>query len=447
MNLGFLGRAVFLLAGALAAGAVAQTVGDSPSNPLNIPANAQIFGNGDPSIRKATAIVNGEIITGTDVDHRTELVLNAVRAEGKEPSPEEMKLVKEQVLRNLIDETLQIQAAAAEKIKVEQKEIDSYYQRFAESNKRTPKQFADYLNSIGSSERSIKRQIQGEMAWYRLQKDKISPFVNVAEEEVQAIIDRLKASKGATEYRVAEIFLSSTPETAAATRANANRIIEQLGKGGSFAAYARQFSEASTAVVGGDLGWVRAEQLPEALAEVVRTLPAGRISNPIPIPGGYSIIAVLQSRKILSADPLDAVLNLKQIAISFPAGTTPAQREQRTQELINASRTMGGCGGVEATAVRLGGAAEQGDMRARDLPEVLQSQLLNLGIGQASPPFGTREGDGVRILVLCGRDDPEDDAEDPSFDKLYRDLEEEKVNRRAQRYLRDLRRDAVIEYR
>ncbi len=35
----------------------------------------------------------------------------------------------------------------------------------------------------------------------------------------------------------------------------------------------------------------------------------------------------------------------------------------------------------------------------------------------------------------------------PSFDAIYQQLEEDRVNRRARRYLRDLRRDAVIDYR
>jgi peptidyl-prolyl cis-trans isomerase SurA len=47
---------------------------------------------------------------------------------------------------------------------------------------------------------------------------------------------------------------------------------------------------------------------------------------------------------------------------------------------------------------------------------------------------------------LCGRDDPQA-AGDPSFDQIMAQLEEERVGRRAQRYLRDLRRDAVIDYR
>ena len=46
---------------------------------------------------------------------------------------------------------------------------------------------------------------------------------------------------------------------------NAARIVQQLREGGSFVAYARQFSEASTAAVGGDLGWIRLAQLPPEL--------------------------------------------------------------------------------------------------------------------------------------------------------------------------------------
>ena len=49
------------------------------------------------------------------------------------------------------------------------------------------------------------------------------------------------------------------------------------------------------------------------------------------------------------------------------------------------------------------------------------------------------------MLVMCGRDEPT--VERPSYDDVYNQLNEERVNSRAQRYLRDLRRDAVIEFR
>ena len=67
-----------------------------------------------------------------------------------------------------------------------------------------------------------------------------------------AIIERINTTKGTTEYRLGEIYLSATPENQEQVFANARKILEQIQQGGSFTAYARQFSEASTAAVGGD---------------------------------------------------------------------------------------------------------------------------------------------------------------------------------------------------
>ncbi len=433
--------AAVLAIATLAGGGAAAQQAPAPSG-LNIPSNVAFVGQQQPNVRKATAIVNGEVITESDIDHRLALFLSSNRIE---LPPEQVATARAQVLRNLIDETLQIQAAAAEEITVEPRDVDTYYTRFAQRFQQTPESFAAYLRSIGSSERSLKRQIQGEIAWQRLQGRRIEPFVNVGDDEVQRIIDRLNASRGTSEYQVGEIFLSATPENAAEVRANAERIVQQIRQGASFAAYARQFSEASTAAVGGDLGWVRAEQLPDELAAVVREMPVGAISNAVAVPGGYSIIGLVDSRRILEADPRDAQLSLMQMSIAFPAGTPQAQVNTRAEQLARATQEMGGCGRAAETAQRVGAELVSNDqVRVRDLPPALQPLLLNLNIGQATRPFGSAER--VSVLVLCGRDDPQA-ASGPSFDQIYASLSEDRVNRRAQRYLRDLRRDAVIDYR
>ena len=443
MKLGTFGRAalLFSVSGAAAA-AVAQTALEAPAGNLNIPSNVQILGKEDPSVRKATAIVNGTVITGTDVDHRLALIVLANN--GQVPA-EELPRLRQQVLRNLVDESLQIQAAEAADIKVEQKDIDRYFTQYAKNFKQTPEGFAAYLRSQGSSDRSIKRQIHGEMAWSRLLRRQIEPFVSVGEEEVQSLIDRLKASKGTQEYRILEIFLPATPETAAEAQANAQRILAQLRQGASFQAYARQFSEASTAAVGGDLGWVRAEQLPEPLAEAARVIPVGRISDPIPVPGGVSILAVQDKRQVLTADPRDSVLSLKQMSLTFK-GMTRAQAAPKVEQLARTAQTMGGCGAAEAAGAQIGAEVVSNDqMKVRDLPPALQEMLLSLSVGQSTAPFGSFE-ESVRVLVLCGRDDPVA-SDGPSYDQVFAQLNEERVNRRARRYLRDLRRDAVVDYR
>jgi peptidyl-prolyl cis-trans isomerase SurA len=291
----------------------------------------------------------------------------------------------------------------------------------------------------------MRRQIEGEIAWQRLQRSKIESGISVGDDEVKAVLDRMTASKGTEEYRVGEIFLSSTPATEAETLGNAAKILEALKNGASFQGYARQYSEASTAAVGGDLGWVRPEQLPASLATTLRGMSAGTVSDPIEVPGGVSILAVQDTRKIMTADPRDAVLSLKQVSISFPKGMAKTAAEPVVAQFAAAARAIGGCGGAEKIAADFHGEVVTSDqVKMRDLPAALQQMMMPMQVGQATQPFGSLE-EGVRVLVICGRD--EASANEPSFDDIYNSINEERVNTRARRYLRDLRRDAVIEYR
>lgn len=429
----------------LALPASAQTVQDddagAPASSLAIPDSVTLFGKRDPNVRKATALVNGEVITETDVEQRLALV---VLANGGKVEDEEKDRLRVQVLRNLIDETLQIQAAAAKDIRIGKPELEENFARVAANFRYSPEGFAKYLSAQGSSDRSIKRQIEGEVAWSRLLRREVQPFVNVSEDEVRAVVDRLKASKGKEEYRIGEIYLSASPETAEQVQSNAAQILQQVRQGGSFQAYARQYSEASTAAVGGDLGWVRLAQLPDELASVAQQLQVGQVVGPVALPGGFSILYLLDKRQVLTADPRDAVLSLKQLAIDFPPGTTAPEAQKRVNAFGEALKTLRGCGAVSDLATRLGATVVENDIAARNLPPQLQSVLLQMQVGESTPPFGSAQ-EGVRALILCGRDDPQDAAA-PSFDQIMAQMEEERVNKRARTYLRDLRRDAVIDY-
>lgn len=432
---------------AIAAGVGASTIvlaqAANTGGSLNIPANVALLTPHDPSVRKATAIVNGTIITDTDVDQRLALALAS--SQGKVNDAERAQL-RVQVLSNLVDETLQIQEAAANKIVVEKADIDGAVNRISRQFKRTPEQFTAYVRAQGSSIASLRRQIEAEIAWRRVLSRQVEPFVSVSDEEVRQVIARMEASKGAPEYHVSEIYLSATPATEAQVGANAQRIVEQVRGGASFPAYARQYSEASTAAVGGDLGWVRAEQLPEALATLLPQMQPGTLAGPIPVGGGFSILALIDKRQVLTSDPRDTVLSLKQISINFPKGISAKEAQPRLTAFQEGIKSIKGCGDVAAFAQRMNAEVVDNDqLRVRDLPPALQPVLLGLRVGEATPAFGGSE-EGVRSLVVCGRDDPMD-ANLPSFEDVQSQLSDERVNLRARRYLRDLRRDAVIEYR
>ncbi|WP_395615452.1 peptidylprolyl isomerase [Sphingorhabdus sp.] len=423
---------------------IAQTASDAmASEPnLDIPEGQQLFGKNDPNVRRATAQVNGEIITGTDIDHRLALIVAA--NENKLP-PEELARFRAQILTNLIDETLQIQEAAANEIEVTDAEVNQYFDRVAQQNFNRPaNEVEKYLVSIGASVATLKRQIKGELSWSRLLSRNVRPSANVSDDEVNAIIERIKATKGTTEYRLGEIYLAATPETLPSVQENARKIIDQLRQGGNFVAYARQFSEASTASVGGDLGWLSLAQLPQSLATAAAGMNSNEV-NAVASPGGISILLLIDKRQVATSDPRDSLLSLKQIAINFPKGTTEAQVTPLIKTFSEETQRISGCGVADEMARKLGADVVNRDgIKIRELPAPLQQVMLDLQVGQSTPPYGSLE-DGVRVFVLCGRDAPQEAASE-SFDEIMSRLEEERVNKRARIYLRDLRRDAVIEY-
>jgi peptidyl-prolyl cis-trans isomerase SurA len=165
----------------------------------------------------------------------------------------------------------------------------------------------------------------------------------------------------------------------------------------------------------------------------------------VPSPGGISILLLIDRRQVATSDPRDSVLSLKQIAITFPAGTTEAQVAPLVKRFSEETSKINGCGAADEMARQLNADVVNRDgIKIRDLPAPLQQVMLDLQVGQSTPPYGSLE-DGVRVFVMCGRDAPQEAASE-SFDEIMSRLEEERVNKRARIYLRDLRRDAVIEY-
>lgn len=432
-------------AAVIATPVVAQTVPDNevPTTSLNIPGNVQLYGDAKPNVYRPSATVNGEIITATDIEQRMALI--RIANNNVTLPPEEEQRLRQQVFSNLIDEKLQIQEAKAAKIEIDEKLVDDQFARLAARFKQSPEQFSKYLTSKGSSAGAVKQQIRGEYAWDRLLQRNIQSSTNVSTEEVEAIVKQMNESKGLDEFHLGEIYLSATPETAAAVAENAQKIIQALQAGGSFQAYARQFSEASTAVVGGDLGWVKAAQLPPTMAEAAAQMAPGQLVGPVEVPGGISIMVMIDRRQVLTADPRDAVLSLKQVSLDFPAGTTEAQATELAGKFAEATRAIAGCGGADSVAASLGAhVVSRDNIQMRALPPPLQATLASMQIGQTTQPFGAAK-EGISVLVLCGRDMPQT-ATAPDLQEIENRLLEEKVNKRAQRYLRDLRRDAVIEY-
>lgn len=442
-----------LLAGGAAIAAPAFLLAQNGNSGLKLPQEMTVFGKGNPNIHKATAIVNGTIITNTDIEQRFVLIMASVGADASRIPEEERNTIRTQILHNLIDETLEIQEAKANDIIITPAEQDQMFEHYARSSKKTPEAFSASLQAVGSSAKSVKRQIEAELAWRRLLGRRVEPFINISNDEVQNIIARMKAAKGKEEYHIAEIFFSANDTNREEVHAKAVKINDQILQRGNsnermglFSAFASQYSEASSAAKGGDMGFIQAEQLPESLAAVVKNMPVGSLLGPVETPGGFSIVALLEKQEVLGIDPRDAIVALKQIYVGFPPGMSKEMADEKTIKLREATKELKGCGSVNEIAAKIGADVMSNDqVSIRAMPIQLQNMIARLQVGEATLPFGAAD-EGVSVMVVCGRDDPKV-AKQPNFQEIHNKLQEERITKRAMRYLRDLRRDAIIEYR
>lgn len=441
-------RQLFLGSAAVTLCAIAPANGQTVSDETVQEASLEIRGGkilgtrNDPNVRRATAVVNGEIITGTDIDQRIMLLtqgdLSAVPAEQREQ-------LRIEILGQLIDETLRIQESEANEITISTAEVEEYIGRVAQQNfKRSVPETEKYLTQIGSSIASLRKQVKAEIAWNRVLGRNVTPQINVSDDEVNAKLEQIEANKGKVEFRLGEIYLSANDQNREQVYETARKLLEQLRGGAPFQDMAKQYSEASTAAAGGDLGFVKLNVLPQAIATAALEMTPNEIVV-VPVSGGVSLLLLIDKRQIGMSDPRDATLELKQIAVDFPKGMTEAQAAPLVKRFAEETQKINGCGAADSTAKSLGAEVVNRDnIRIGDLPGPLQQVMLGLNVGQSTPPYGSIE-EGVRVFVLCGRNAPKEVAQ-KTFDQIQNEIEEERTERRAQSYMRSLRRDAIVDY-
>ena len=273
------------LAGILALGLAALPVLGAPSDAAH--AQEDLF--------RPAAVVNDDIISVLDLAMRVELTMIAA---GVQDTQDVRRRLTPQVLRNLIDERLQMQEAKRLDITVSDEQVATALEQIAQQNNMTEGQFLTMLRNRGVIPTTLIDQVRAQIAWQAIVQRRIRPNVDITQEEVQEVADRLAARRGSIERQVSEIFIpiESTAKEAEA-EANANRLFDELRRGANFAGLARQFSQSGTASLGGDLGWVPDGELDEELNSVLAQMGPGEISVPIRTVSGYHILYLRDMRK------------------------------------------------------------------------------------------------------------------------------------------------------
>ncbi len=400
------------------------------------PAMAQAHTN------RIVAVVNGDVVSRNDVEGRRRLL--AISA-GLPTAPQTLDRLGEQVLRLLVDERLRMQEVQRRRIPVTDTEIAETIREIESRNQLPPGGLLAQLRRAGVEPRVLYDQIRVQIGWARLLRQILGPQAEPGESEVREYIQNARAREGQPEYLVSEIFIPiEDPTREEDTRRFVEDVIGQLRRGIPFPVAATQFSQAQTALQGGDLGWVRTEQLDPEVARIVSQMPPGAISNAIRVPGGWQIVALRQRRE--SGRENATILSVRQAIFPFATPLNPENPTPQHRETVERARRLqgAGCDAVEAAARGAPRPADPGPIRLEGVqPPPLRQLLAGLPVGRASQPIVSQEA--VMVVAVCSRETR--NLAELTPDQARAQIVRDRVELLSRQLQRDLRRRAQIDIR
>jgi peptidyl-prolyl cis-trans isomerase SurA len=399
------------------------------------------YGNDD--VQGIAAIVNDEIISKYDLRQRMNLI---VFSSGGDRNPADLERMESQVQRTLVDETLKIQEANRLEVNVSSAEVDQAIAEMSQQNNMTVEQITELLTSNGTNMFTLRRQIAADIAWESIVRGMFGSRVSITNDEIESVFNQNLESANQPQYWVSEIYLPvDSPEKDAEIKSAANDLISQLQRGSQFPALARQMSQSASASQGGDIGWIREGQLAPELNQALRTMKVGDISQPIRTVNAYYVLALRNRREVGGADPMDSEITMQRIVVPIDPSAPQEEIQDAGNYLYQATKGVKSCPQLAAVHRELGAGqlTEVAKIIAKNLPDAFRSTVLPMEVGETSPPLLTQQG--FQILTVCDRDKAV--ARLPSRDEIRSRLFNQQLSMLARRHIRDLRNDAIVEYR
>ena len=191
--------------------------------------------------------------------------------------------LRQQVLAQLVNQSLIVQAGKRRNIQATDAEIDAVIAQ-------TP--------SLKNPSAQTRREIADTIIMEKVRQQAVMQNSRVSDAEVNSFIERarqqgvaLPEGEPMRQYSAQHILIKADNDNAAAgAESTIRKIYAQARSGADFAGLARQYSQDGSANSGGDLGWFADGMMVAPFEEAVHKLKPGQISPPVRTQFGWHII-------------------------------------------------------------------------------------------------------------------------------------------------------------
>jgi peptidyl-prolyl cis-trans isomerase SurA len=284
-------------------------------------------------VEYVVAVINDAIILNSELEARRLPVLSEAQ-QIADPKERERRIAKltSQVLDEMVNEELIVQAAEGAKLEIESSEVQAALDEIKQQNNLDDAGLAAALAGQGYTLANYKQEMRRQLLRFRAVNQLVAPKVQITDEDVRARYDQMaRRTEQVQAVKLAHMLFRlpehATEQQISEAKDKAGKAIARVKAGDDFAKVAATESEDDTTkATGGELGWFQRGSMANPEWEpIVFAMEKGDVRGPVTGPQGFHVFQVTEVKRS----------DLKP----FPEMKEQLQRELRRREMDKQTQT------------------------------------------------------------------------------------------------------------
>lgn len=260
------------------------------------------------------AVVEGRIITVQELRRELNPIIPRIRAESRNQQEFNSRIsqISREVLQNMIDRIIIVDAANEDGILIPQSYIDQEYDEVLENDFGGDRaKFIKYLKTQSLTPRDYRKQIYERIVVSVMRQQNRKSQSEISPERIEDfyVINKPRFYQSESMHLRQIILSPVASETPALLNQTAKKIISELDSGANFGDTARKYSQDEMSRNGGDWGWIERSDLRKELSNAAFELQPGDYSQPIEL-GGTIFILFCEDKREEMIQPISAVRDI-----------------------------------------------------------------------------------------------------------------------------------------